>query len=153
MVALYESDKAVEMGFDNYIKDTIMENLQELEGKSIYVCDLPAEITKEDHQNGSFIIYKGDAMQFIKDFWDEAEETYGDHIFRFGKDESCIPNPFDDPIGYTYFMEDYGVRRLLSNIPFVLDNWHEEVIITPDVIKQIGKELNAKNYLKDDISR
>lgn len=146
MVSIYNSDEALAMGFDNYIKDTIMDKLEEMEGKSLNVSELSDEITMEDNNSGCFILYTIEAKQFIKDFWEEAQDTYEDHIFQFGKEGAFIPNPFEDPNGYSFFMEDYGVRKLLNNIPFIEDNWDEEIIVTPEIIKQIRKELDTNIY-------
>ena len=146
MISIYNSEEAVDMGFDNYIKDTILERLEEMEGESVCVSDLASEITMEDNNAGTFIVYTIEAKQFIKDFMKEAQETYEDHIFQFGEEDSFIPNPFKDPNGYSFFMEDYGVRKLLNNIPFIEDNWDEEIVITPEVIKQIRKELDTNIY-------
>lgn len=140
MISLYEAD---ENDFESVCKDLIMERLEEMEGQKVYGCDLSSEIAKPDNEGGTMFVYKADAVRFIQGNWAAAEQTFEDHLFRFGKEETKnnLPSPFDKPGEYTFFMEDYGVRKILATCPLVNDNWDEELIITPEIREQIGREI------------
>lgn len=109
---------------------------------SVYGGELASEITMDDNNDGAFIIYKRNAENFIKKFWDEASETYNDHVANFGKSDSFIPNPFSDPEKYTFFMEDWGVNNIISQVELVNDNWNDEMELTTEIIGCIKNQIN-----------
>ena len=135
-------DKWEEQSFNEIIRDKIFDWLDDNEGVSVYGGELASEITMDDNNDGAFILYKKNAENFIKKFWDEASETYDDHVANFGKSDSFIPNPFSDPEKYTFFMEDWGVNNIISQVELVNDNWNDEMELTPEIIGCIKNQIN-----------
>lgn len=129
--------------FNDIMKDVIFDFLDDQEGQSFYGADLASEITMSDNTDGAFVLYTENAKNFIKEFWDEANETYEDCVFNFGSDYAGKLNPFGNPEEYTFFMEDFGVRRIINEVEVINDNWNDEIELTPEMIDCIKKQINA----------
>ena len=126
------------MSFEQICQIEIEEWLDDNEGSIHYACDLDTLVVESDNIDGAFVLGRESAMEFIRDYYEDARDTFQDWKDNTG--ESI--NPFENPEEFTVLMESYGVRKLLNESEFIRDNWDEEVVLTPDVINQIKSELN-----------
>lgn len=128
------------MSFNEDIHDFIEDRLNEYEGEKFYGADLADELTDNENQDGCWILYTDKAIDYIFENRWAASST-----FTYFKDElSMAINPFEDPEKYTYFMLYYGVREIVSDLPYVQAHWDEEITLTKDVIAQIIEESKQK---------
>ena len=126
------------MSFKEICKDQIMSWLNDHEGQCIYGSDIDSAIVESDHVDGTFVLGTESAKEFIKDFWEEASDTFKHWEENMGE----TLNPFENPEAFTIYMEHYGVASLLNDCEFIQDNWDEDVALTPNIINQIQLELN-----------
>ena len=75
-------------------------------------------------------------------------------MFDDWKDNTGEPlNLLESPEAFTVYMLDYGVRNVLSNCPFVTENWDEEFELTADAIEQILNGCDASKSAARKASR
>lgn len=126
----------------DYCKNFIIDNIENLEGQQIYACDLGFELTSAINANGTATYSTYKAEEYLKEWWDEAADYWEYEEDNF--DEHRL-NPFSDPEAYQVCMIIEGVRSLLGQIPVLGEKWDECIEITPDLIKEVIKEMENPN--------
>lgn len=111
----------------DYIKD----NLPDYEGVSTYGSDLGNLLTEGPNADG---VYENDSWGFISSHRNDARDEYDYEMNAFGE---VLHNPFEDPDGFVVCMLINTVDGVLSQVPFVDENWNNKFELTPEVIKEI----------------
>ena len=129
--------------YEEYCKEFIESNLPDYEGSGLYICDLANYVTEGINANGTATFSTLQAKEYIKEWWEEAEE-----IFQYYQNELGMSvNPFENPERFHVLMIIYGVERLINQCEFVQTHWDEEMEITEEIINNIINELD--NYSID----
>lgn len=115
----------------DYIKDT----LPDYEGVSTYGSDLGNLITEEPNANG---VYEDNAWDFISKHIHDAKDEYDYEKDSYGE---VLHNPFEDPDAFVVCMLINTVDGVLSQVPFVEENWNDEFELTKDIIDEILNSL------------
>ena len=122
----------------DYVKNFIKDNLPNLENETKYACDLGYYITECINVKGYATYNKQEAMQYIKEWFDEAAEVYEYEMENFGK---VYHNPFKDPKAWMVCMIIEGVNAILCRCNVLEKCWNEEIVLTVDVIDSILAEV------------
>lgn len=117
-----------------YVKDFIVDNLPEYEGKEVYACDLAYTITEGINADGSATYSRQKAVDYIKEWSDEAAEVYQYQVENYGQ---ASQNPFENPEAWMVCMIIEGVNAVLSQCTVIDDNWNNEIELTEEIIKTI----------------
>lgn len=117
-----------------YVKDFILENLPNYEGQTVYGCDLGYTITEGINADGSATNSKSEAMEYIKEWFDEAAEVYNYQVENYG--QAC-QNPFENPEAWMVCMIIEGVNAILGQCDAVEEFWNDETELTEEIIQKI----------------
>lgn len=121
-----------------YVKDFIVDNLPEYEGKKVYACDLAYTITEGINADGSATYSRQKAVDYIKEWFDEAAEVYRYQVENYGQ---ASQNPFENPEAWMVCMIIEGVSAVFSQCTVIDDNWNNEIELTEEIIKTILEEV------------
>ena len=121
-----------------YVKDFIVDNLPEYEGKEVYACDLAYTITEGINADGSATYSRQKAVDYIKEWFDEAAEVYQYQVENYGQ---ASQNPFENPKAWMVCMIIEGVSAVFSQCTVIDDNWNNEIELTEEIIKTILEEV------------
>ena len=80
--------------FEEYCKNFIVDNLDAYVGTDVYGCDLSSTLTEEINVNGSATFSRQKAIDYIKEWFDEAAEVYNYQVENYGR---ATQNPFENP--------------------------------------------------------
>lgn len=129
--------------FIPFCKQQILDEIDNYEGESKYGCDLGYELTQGMNCDGTFTYSTAQAIEYIKEWWDDCAEFSDYEQFHFGQRS----NPFDNPEAFTVRMVVEGVAGLMGKLPIIGENWDDELELTPEVIQTIKDQLEK---LSDD---
>lgn len=130
--------------FKEYMKNYILEKLENMEGTTCYICDLSGDLYQDDNINGTITFNRAEAEQFIKEHVDEYKNTIKYWNFHAGAE-------FSNNIALAYFENSEKAHCLLvfCYVDAILnlwlgkrDDWNEEKEITPDFIQEIKENLD-----------
>lgn len=124
--------------FEQYCKDFINDNLDGCIGTDVYGCDLSYILTEEINVNGTVTFSRQKAMEYIKEWFDEAAEVYNYQMENYG---SVSHNPFENPEAWMVCMIIEGCSNLLSQCKCVDNIWNDEVELTEKLAEQIKDEI------------
>lgn len=124
--------------FEQYCKDFINDNLDGYVGTDVYGCDLSHTLTEEINVNGTATFSRQKAMDYIKEWFDEAAEVYNYQMENYG---SVSQNPFENPEAWMVCMIIEGCASLLSQCKCVDTIWNDEVELTEELVEQIKDEI------------
>ena len=137
--------------FWDLMKTELFAALDSYENQEVPVGFLDTILCSHDKVEGRFIMNEKDSKDFIIANWELSGE-----IFEYYKNRSLSDtlmgkyNPFKDPCGFTYAMEEYAFTKLLKDIPFMKVYSHAKVKLTRekiDIIKKQVEELNRDKFL------
>lgn len=126
--------------FEEYCKSFIVDNLDAYVGTDVYGCDLSFTLTEEINVNGSATFSRQKAMDYIKEWFDEAAEVYDYQMENYG---SVSQNPFENPEAWMVCMIIEGCSSLLSQCKCVDNIWNDEVELTEELAEQIKEEIKG----------
>lgn len=124
--------------FEQYCKDFINDNLDGYVGTDVYGCDLSHTLTEEINVNGTATFSRQKAMEYIKEWFDEAAEVYNYQMENYG---SVSQNPFENPEAWMVCMIIEGCANLLGQCKCVDNIWNDEVELTEELVEQIKDEI------------
>lgn len=124
--------------YSEYCKNFIIDHVEDQKGNTMYMSDLGPELTMGINVDGSATYSTFKAIEYLKEWWDEAGEyyEYEEKCFCFHK-----WNPFLNPEAFHCCMVIEGVNNLLSQVPIVSKRWNERVEIDDTLINQIIKAM------------
>lgn len=120
-------------GFWEDVEAHITDWMQDNEGRTLYGCDFATEATMAENMGGCWIVYRGNAIDYIREHWDEAADAFE----YFKRELDLTPNPFEDPEAFTFYMLAYGVEDMAAYNEFLADNWNEEITLDRETIDAI----------------
>lgn len=128
--------------FIDYCKQYIYDHIDEYRGQMVYPCDLGFTLTEEPNINGTLTFSREGAKDYIREWWDEADD-----YFQYEKDNiGTTRNPFENPEAYMVCMVIEGVRSLIDQAFMVLDIDNDEMVeLTGDLIEQITEKVNEND--------
>ena len=136
------SNEVKNTNFWDLMRDVLFDRLDEYEGVSFYGADMATELCMNDNNDGCFVIDIEGAKSFIGDNWDISADVVQDYKDNYGEALPEKLDPFSSPCAFTYLMEEYAFRELLSNVTLIDDNWNDEIELTEKNIDQIKKQIN-----------
>lgn len=124
--------------FEEYCKDFINDKLEEYIGITVYGADLGFTLTEGINSDGTATYSKQKAMEYIKEWFDEAGEVYQYQVDNYGK---ACQNPFENPEAWMVCMIIEGVNNLLGQCETVENFWNDEKEITEELMENIKSEV------------
>ena len=125
--------------FKEFCKETILDNIDNFEGQTVYACDLGNDLTQGMNCDGSFTYSRALALDYLKEWWDDAADYWNYEKDNFGEN---LHNPFDNPEAYTVCMVIEGVNGLMSQLQFIDKHWNDKITVSKRNINTIKKQLN-----------
>lgn len=126
--------------FNKFCKEYICDKLDEMEGVSVYACDLAYTLAESDNINGSITYNRAAAIDYIREWWNDCAD-YSDHEENnFGKRS----NPFANPEAFMVCMVIEGISSILSQCEIIDEYWNDEIELTPDGIEVIKEQIKGK---------
>lgn len=126
--------------FNDFCKVQIKDKLPEYIGREVYMCDLGIELTEGMNCDGTFTYNRKEAMDYLREWWDDASDYWEYEKFNFGEH---FHNPFDNPEAYTVCMVIEGVRSLMSQCAEVDENWNDQVELTQEMCDSILEQIES----------
>jgi hypothetical protein len=130
--------------FIPFCKQQILDEIDNYEGENKYGCDLGYELTQGMNCDGTFTYSRAQAIEYIKEWWDDCAEFSDYEDFNFGKRS----NPFENPEAFTVRMVVEGVSGLMAKLPIIDKHWNDKFKLTKRAINTIKKQLDE---LSDDV--
>lgn len=132
--------------FVTYCKNYIADNIDEYEGREVYLCDFGFELTQGPNCNGTLTYSTEKAKEYLREWWWDAADYFEYEKDNFGSD--CVHNPFENPEAYMVCMVIEGVCALIDAAIQKLgldDQWNDEVELTADLIEKIKGAVEEYN--------
>lgn len=154
MVKDYEVDKELSFAgqsfeeyIDGYISDELDGQLVQSGITEVYGCDLASRLTECDNVNGSVFCSTYKAEEFIKRFWNEAEDTLDYLSHDLGLSHEEIIDRFD-PLyhaeAFQFCMVDKAVQERLGNSDFLQKHWNEQIALDDMAVAYIKADLGIR---------
>ena len=124
--------------FIPFCKQQILDNIDEFEGDSKYGCDLGYELTQGMNCDGTFTYSTKEAMEYLQDWWWDAEQYSEYEDFNFGE----RTNPFKNVEAFLVRMVVEGVNGLMGKLPIIEEHWNDKLELTPENIEIIKEQLD-----------
>ena len=119
--------------------ETIISRLNDYKGTTNYMCDLSSILFESENANGSVFYNTYKTKEFIKENFD----LFG-YLVEYVKDNIGMTlNPFYEPEKAHVILLIEASQSILSKLPTIDKLWNEEKELTPNLIKQLTKELNV----------
>lgn len=133
----------METNFITYCKQYIFDHIDNYRGQSVYPCDFGFTLTEEPNYDGTLTYSREEAKNYIREWWDEANDYFEYEKFNFG----TVRNPFENPEVYMVCMVIAGVESLISNAFDQIEgvDWNEEIELTGELIEQICEKVNEND--------
>ena len=125
--------------FTSELIETIISRLNDYKGTKNYMCDLPSILFESENTNGSVLYNTHLTKEFIKENFD----LFGDLVEYVQDNMNMVLNPFSEPEKAHVWLLLEASQIILSKLPKIDKFWNEEKELTPKLIKQLTKELNA----------
>ena len=124
----------------NFVKEVLIEELENYESESIYGCDLAFTLLEKYNVDGSYTYSTYESIQWIQ----ENFTSIAEFIEEFDPESNGISlnNPFTDPEIFQVQIMLYASDQIMSKSQYVNDNWNNEIELTQEVINIITNELN-----------
>jgi hypothetical protein len=123
--------------FIPFCKQQILDNIDEFEGDSKYGCDLGYELTQGMNCDGTFTYSTKEAMEYLQEWWWDAEQYSEYEDFNFGE----RTNPFKNVEAFLVRMVVEGVNGLMGKLPIIEEHWNDKLELTPENIEIIKEQL------------
>lgn len=128
---------------DNYIKDfvkdIIIDKLEEYEGVTCYACDLSNTLFEGYFADGVYFYNNKRAIDFITDNFFDFGEIVTELRYQLGSEN--VPNVFDNPDLFCVVCFHEVASYILGRCEYINLEWNNEIILTKDVIEIIKKEV------------
>ena len=130
--------------FITYCKQYIYDHIDDYRGQKVYPCDLGFTLTEDPNCNGTLTYKRAEAIEYLKEWWDEAADYFDYEKDNFG---GAVHNPFENPEAYMVCMVIDGVRTLIDQAFSEIEgvDCDEEVELTGDLIEQITEKVNEND--------
>ena len=133
--------------FTSELIETIISRLNDYKGTANYMCDLSSVLFEGENIDGSVLYNTYLTKEFIKENFD----LFGDLVEYVKDNMDYALNPFSEPEKAHVWLLLEASRSILSKLPTIDKFWNDEKELTPKLIKQLTKELNALNIDDEDL--
>ena len=127
--------------------ETIISRLNDYKGTTNYMCDLYSILFEGENADGSVLYSTYQTKEFIKENFD----LFGDLVEYVKDNMNMVLNPFSEPEKAHVILLLEASQSILSKLPTIDKFWNDEKELTPKLIKQLTKELNALNIDDEDL--
>ena len=133
--------------FTSELIETIISRLKEYEGTTNYMCDLSSILFESENIDGSVLYNTYLTKEFIKENFD----LFG-YLVEYVQDNmNMVLNPFSEPEKAHVILLLEASQSILSKLPTIDKFWNDEKELTPKLILQLTKELNALDIDDEDL--
>lgn len=128
-----------------YIKEYILSNIEDMAGRTVYMCDLSSYLYESDNMTGSITCNRAEAEEFLTEHKAEFVNVLKYWKFHAGDE-------FSNNIAIDYFENPEKAHCILvfAYVDAVLnlylgqrDDWNEEKEITPEFIEEIKNNIDS----------
>lgn len=120
-----------------WVLQEMVEHLKEMEGQTVYECDLAFQLFESENVNGSYTCDAYKARKWIKDNWFDLCEVVEEYEYEFGEyPDNCWINPERFQVQIILFM----ASSLVTESDYIEEHWNEEIELTSDIIQTIVSE-------------
>jgi len=124
------------------IKADIVDRLENMEGREIYLCDLGFELTMEENVNGSWYCSRARA-------WEEIAA----HVEEYGEVAEYMRDNFEDNTNALLEPELFHVKAMIAIYEQTFnaavsdfDEWNEEITIDAAFIDRVREALEDVDF-------
>ena len=142
----------------NYIKDYILEKLDENKGRTVYACDLASELYNDDNITGSITCGRRESEEFLTEYRDEFVNVIKYWKFNAGEDFSnqiaidYFENPEKAHCVLVFAYVDAVINTIMQKEYRGRDIWNEQIDLDGAMIAWIKENLDdAINATFDDM--
>ncbi len=133
--------------FTSELIETIISRLNDYKGTTNYMCDLSSILFEGENINGSVLYNTYQTKEFIK----ENFNLFGDLVEYVKDNMNMVLNPFSEPEKAHVILLLEASQSILSKLHTIDKFWNDEKELTPKLIKQLTKELNALSIDEEDL--
>ena len=133
--------------FTSELIETIISRLNDYKGTETYLCDLSGLLFESENVNGSVFCNTYKTKEFIKENFD----LFGDLVEYVQDNMDYALNPFSEPEKAHVWLLLEASQSILLKLPTMDKFWNDEKELTPNLIKQLTKELNALDIDDEDL--
>ena len=127
--------------------ETIISRLNDYKGTTNYMCDLSSILFEYENIDGTVLYNTYKTKEFIKENFD----LFGDLVEYVKDNIGYTLNPLLEPEKAHVWLLLEASRSILSKLPTIDKLCNDEKELTPKLIKQLTKELNALNIDDEDL--
>ena len=127
--------------------ETIISRLNDYKGTANYMCDLYSILFEYENIDGSVLYNTYQTKEFIKENFD----LFGALVEYVKDNMNMVLNPFSEPEKAHVWLLLEASQSILSKLPTIEKHWNDEKELTPKLIKQLTKELNALDIDDEDL--
>lgn len=134
--------------FDEYIKESLEQALDDYVGVKINLSELSWELTSRENTDGTmfYSIYK--STEFIHEYFYEIGEVYEQLQEELG---DLKINPFTEPEKLTVMIYIEKVRDILSESEFINEHWYDEIELTQEISDLIKGQVEITSIEEDQL--
>ena len=133
--------------FTSELIETIISRLNDYKGTNVYMCDLASVLFESENVNGSVLYNTFQTKEFIKENFD----LFGALVEYVKDNMDYTLNPFSEPEKAHVWLLLEASRSIISKLPTICEFWNDEKELTPNLIKQLTKELKELNIDDEDL--
>lgn len=119
------------------VKQYLIGEIEGYEGQTVYGADLAGLLTEGPNMNGTVEFSTYRTIEKIKENWEEYGSVYQYMIDNFGEPF----NVFDSPESFDVWAYYIIAGEILSKIPFIEENWNNEIELNFDNIELIQEAI------------
>ena len=133
--------------FSAQLIETIISRLNDYQDTTHYICELSLILFERENIDGSVLYNTYRTKEFIKENFD----LFGDLVEYVQDNMNMVLNPFSEPEKAHVILLLEASQSILSKLPTIDKFWNDEKELTPNLIKQLTKELNALDIDDEDL--
>ena len=133
--------------FVSEFKTTIKDKLQDYAGGTHYACDLAYTLFEGENANGSVLCNTYQTKEFIKANFD----LFGDLVKYCEDNMDMVLNPMLEPEKAHVILLLESAQTILSKLPFIDENWNEQIELTDEVIQTLTEQLDDLELTDENI--
>ena len=133
--------------FTSELIETIISRLNDYKGTINYICDLSSILFESENIDRTVLYNTYLTKEFIKENFD----LFG-YLVEYVQDNmNMVLNPFSEPEKAHVILLLEASQSILSKLPTIDKFWNDEKELTPKLIQQLTKELNALDIDDEDL--
>lgn len=132
---------------NNYVKNLLIENLENYEDEVIRIPDLALKVLEGYNIDGSITYNTYEAEKWLKDNYDDVAKAICEFDFTFDPElaQKLALEVFTKPERAMTKICLFVADNLVTSLDYVNKNWDKEVRLTKEVIEIIKKELEKES--------